>query len=104
MDGLTSIRNTSASWRTIGQLEQLIGAGSQAGMEIQSEPRQHGKCPGTGGIIWQAIHHGLRYDHGPSARTHDHAKAVLTHRDTPGAPIQDPQSAPASARQVKEQA
>jgi hypothetical protein len=32
------------------------------------------------------------------------AEAVLTHRDTPGTPAQDPQNAQASATQVKEQA
>jgi hypothetical protein len=41
---------------------------------------------------------------GSLARTHDHAEAVLTHHDTPGTPVQDPQNASASARQVKEQA
>jgi DNA-directed RNA polymerase specialized sigma24 family protein len=41
---------------------------------------------------------------GSLARTHDHAEAVLTHRDTPGTAAQDPRSAQASAGQVKEQA
>jgi hypothetical protein len=43
----------------IRKLAQLIGAGAQAGVEIQPEPRQHGNWPGTG-ILWQAVHHGLR--------------------------------------------
>ena len=43
----------------VGQLEDLVPAGGQAGMEIQPEPRQHGGWPGTDGIC-QAIHHGLR--------------------------------------------
>jgi transposase len=38
------------------------------------------------------------------ARTHDHAEAALTCSDTPDHPAQDPQSAQASAGQVKEQA
>jgi hypothetical protein len=38
------------------------------------------------------------------ARTHDHAEAALTHRDTPSTPIQDRQNAEASAGQVKKQA
>jgi hypothetical protein len=29
-------------------------------VKISPEPRQHGERPGAGGIIWQAIHHGLR--------------------------------------------
>jgi hypothetical protein len=37
-------------------------------------------------------------------RTNDHAKAVLTHHDTPGTPAQDPRKAQASAAQLKEQA
>jgi hypothetical protein len=37
------------------------------------------------------------------ARTHDHAETVLTHHDTPGTPVQDPQNAQVSAGQVKEQ-
>ena len=45
----------------IGQLGHLISAGGQAGMEIPPEPRQHGEWPGTSGIIWQAVHHGLRW-------------------------------------------
>jgi hypothetical protein len=48
--------------RRIGQLGQLIGAGGQAGMKVQPEPRQHGEWPGTS-ILWQAVHHGLRSDH-----------------------------------------
>src|SRR5213075_788590 len=43
-------------------------------------------------------------DHDSLARTHDHAEAVLTHRDTPGTPAQDPRRAQTSAGQVKEQA
>jgi hypothetical protein len=45
----------------IGELGHLIGAGAQARMEIQPEPRQHSEWPGTG-ILWQAVHHGLRCD------------------------------------------
>ena len=41
---------------------------------------------------------------GALARTHDHAEAVLTHRDTPGTPTQDPRRTRTSARQVKRQA
>ena len=37
------------------------------------------------------------------ARTNDHAKAALTPGDTPGTAAQDPQTAQASARQVKRQ-
>src|SRR5450755_3953892 len=88
----------------IGQLAQLISPGGQAGMKIGPEPRQHGGWPATGNL-WQAIHHGLRLlILCPLARTNDHAEAALIHRDTPGIPAQDQQTAQASARQVKEQA
>ena len=51
------------------------------------------------------LHHGLRLlIMCPLARTNDHAGAVLMRSDTPGTPIQDPQSTRASAGQVKEQA
>ncbi len=40
----------------------------------------------------------------PLARTNDHAEAALTRHDTPGTPVQDPQTGQASARQVKRQA
>src|SRR5689334_22857459 len=40
----------------------------------------------------------------PLARTNDHAKAALTPGDTPGTAAQDPQTAQASAWQVKRQA
>ena len=35
----------------IGQLEQLIRAGGQAGMEIQPEPRQHGERLDISGML-----------------------------------------------------
>jgi len=35
----------------VGQFEQLIGAGGQAGMEIAPELRQHGERLDTGGIF-----------------------------------------------------
>src|SRR5262249_45993733 len=35
------------------------------------------------GIIWQAVHHGLRGGHGSLARTHDHAETAPMRRDTP---------------------
>jgi len=47
----------------IGQLEQLIRAGGQAGTEICPEPRQHGQGLDIGGRLKQAVHHGLRGDH-----------------------------------------
>jgi hypothetical protein len=43
----------------IRKLAQLIGAGAQASVEISPEPRQHGNWP-PAGILWQAVHHGLR--------------------------------------------
>jgi len=38
----------------------LAKFGGQAGMEIAPEPRQHGERLDTGGILYQAVHHGLR--------------------------------------------
>jgi hypothetical protein len=50
-------------WRgNICQFGQLIGAGGQAGMEVQPEPRQQGERLDTGGVALQAVHHGLRCD------------------------------------------
>jgi hypothetical protein len=43
----------------IRKLTQLVSAGGQAGVEIPPEPRQHGNWP-PAGILWQAVHHGLR--------------------------------------------
>jgi len=43
----------------IGQLAQLIGAGGQASVEIQPEPRQHSEGLDISGTILQAVHHGL---------------------------------------------
>ena len=43
-------------------------------------------------------------DRCPLARTHDHAEAVLTHRDKPRPPAEDPRTAQVPAGQVKEQA
>src|SRR6266498_4140392 len=40
----------------------------------------------------------------PLARTNDHAKAVLTHRDTPGHPAKATRNAQVTAVEVKEQA
>jgi hypothetical protein len=45
----------------VGQLAQLIGAGGQASVEIQPEPRQHGQGLDISGTILQAVHHGLRW-------------------------------------------
>ena len=67
----------------VSQLAQLISAGGQARVEISPEPRQRGERPGTGGIIWQAVHHGLGGDHGPLTRTHDHAETLLMSCDMP---------------------
>ena len=44
----------------IGQLEQLITANGQAGTEVHAEPRQHGQGLDIGGMLKQAVHHGLR--------------------------------------------
>jgi hypothetical protein len=41
---------------------------------------------------------------GSLASTHDHAGAVLTHRDTPGTTVQDPRRTQTPASQVKQQA
>jgi hypothetical protein len=41
---------------------------------------------------------------GSSARTHDHAKAVLTHPDTPGTLAEGTRKAQVTAAEVKEQA
>jgi hypothetical protein len=43
---------------------QLVSAGGEAGMEFPPEPRQHGKWLDITGALLQAVHHGLRSDHG----------------------------------------
>jgi hypothetical protein len=86
----------------INELGQLVGAAGKAIMEVQPEPRQHGRwpAPASSGKLFITA---FVCDHASLARTHDHAKAVLTHRDTPGTPVQDPRTARIPAGQVKEQ-
>jgi hypothetical protein len=54
------LHRTIGTQDRIGQLGQFVSAGGEAGMEVTPEPRQHGNWPGTG-ILWQAVHHGLRW-------------------------------------------
>jgi hypothetical protein len=62
--------------------------------------RQHGggPAPASAGNLFITA---FIQDHGPLARTYDHAKAVLTYRDTPATSLKSPKT-PVAARQVKE--
>ena len=55
-------------------------------LEIQPEPRQRGQGLDTSGCSSKLSITAFVAIICPLARTHDHAKAVFTHRDTPGKP------------------
>ena len=85
MDGLTSIRNNSASWRTITQLEQGIRPQRETSVQIPSEHRQP-----PGGIAVRTL---ARLRLPRHTETHGHC----LHPRDPGKEPEDDQAVAASS-------
>ena len=57
--GKVARHKATGTQHCIGQLAQLIGAGGQASVQVQPEPRQHSQGLDISSTILQAVHHGL---------------------------------------------